>query len=111
MTEKALQSLYRRYNKKFFDGKLPADIPIKFVDMSATNQGGLCTTVASEGLVLHVIYLDSTFREYDNLLKLFLLHEMVHVQIPALDGQDPHGKEFDDGMMRLCFRGALKGLW
>lgn len=107
MTEKQLNSLYKRYNRKYFDGKLPAEVPIKFVDMSATNQGGLCTTVASDGLVLNVIYLDSTFKEYDNLLKFFLLHEMVHCKLPAND----HGKEFDDEMMRLAFRGAFHGLW
>lgn len=111
MTEKNLQALYRRYNKKYFDGKLPAEVPVKFVDMSTTDQGGLCTTINSEGLTLHVIYLDSTFKDYDNLLKFFLLHECVHIKVPCVEGEDPHGQAFDDEMMRLAFRGAFHGLW
>lgn len=111
MTERKLQSLYKQYNRKYFDGKLPAEVPVKFIDMSETDMGGLCTTIASGGLVLHVIYLDSNFKDYDNILKFFLLHEMVHIKVPVIDGQDPHNKEFDDEMIRLAFRGAFHTIW
>lgn len=108
MTTKELQKLYTRYNKKFFDGKLPDTVPITLVDMSATDKGGLCTTYSEPGLTIHSIHLDSTFKEYDSLLRFFLLHEMVHVK---LHPYGDHGQEFDDEMMRLAFRGAFRGIW
>lgn len=112
MTEKQVLTLYRRYNKKYFDGKLPHDIPVKFVDMSATSMCGLSTMVATDGLVLQAIYLDSRLQEWDNLLKFSLLHEMCHIKLhPVSTADDPHGREFDDEMIRLAFRGAFKGIW
>jgi predicted SprT family Zn-dependent metalloprotease len=112
MTEKELTRLYTRYNKKYFDGKLPQEIPIKLIDMSKTENGGLHTGIDYHGLRLDNIYLDSTFKGYDALLKFFLLHEMAHAKLfPQPDGADPHGQQFDDEMMRLAFRGAFKGLW
>lgn len=114
MTEKELAKLYTRYNKKYFDGKLPDTIPVVFVDMSKTENGGLCTTYHEQGLVpLHTIYLDSTFKEYNTLLKMFLLHEMAHAKLYPSGAHDD-GKEeqaFDEEMMRLAFRGALHKIW
>jgi hypothetical protein len=108
MTNKELAKLYKKYNTKYFDGKLPAEIPVQLIDMSATDKGGLCTTYSEPGLVIHSIHLDSTFKDYDQLLKFFLLHEMVHVKLHPDDG---HEQTFDDEMMRLAFRGAFKGIW
>lgn len=107
MTEKKLLSLYKQYNKKYFDGRLPAEVPIKFVDMSATDHCGLTTMFSEPGLSLSVIYLDSTFRDHDILNKFSLLHEMVHIKVPLAE----HGQEFDDEMIRLAFRGAFRGIW
>lgn len=108
MTEKELRKLYVRYNKLYFDGKLPDTVPIQLVDMSQTDKAGLCTTYQEPGLILHSIHLDSTFKNYDPLLKFFLLHEMAHVK---LHPYAEHGQEFDDEMFRLASRGAFKGLW
>lgn len=112
MTENQVLSSYRRYNKKYFDGKLPHDIPVKFVDMSATSMCGLSTMVATDGLILQAIYLDVRLKDWDNLLRFSLLHEMCHVKLhPTSTAEDAHGAEFDDEMMRLAFRGAFKGIW
>jgi hypothetical protein len=111
MTEKQLKSLYKRYNRKYFDGSLPADIPLKFENMSATTHCGLTTMFASEGLFLPVIYLDSTFKEYEPLTKISLLHEMTHIKLHPRALEDAHGQAFDEEMMRLAFRGAFHGLW
>lgn len=112
MTEKQIQSAYRKYNKKFFDGKLSADVPVKYVDMSGTNHCGLSTMFASDGLLLQVIYLDSRLKEFDLLMRFSLLHEMCHIKLhPISTEPDPHGLEFNDEMVRLAFRGAFKGIW
>jgi hypothetical protein len=112
MTEKQVLAQYRRYNKKYFDGKLPHNIPVKFVDMSKTNMCGLSTMVATDGLVLQAIYLDTRLASWTNILLFSLLHEMCHVKLhPVSTADDPHGQEFDDEMMRLAFRGAFKRLW
>src|SRR5208282_4587075 len=104
MTEKELAKLYTRYNKKHFDAKLPQEIPIKLIDMSSTDDGGLHTGLQYHGLRLDNIYLDSTFKEYGTLLRFFLLHEMAHAKLfPQPEGTDPHGQEFDDEMIRLAF--------
>lgn len=113
MTESQLKRHYARFNKKYFDGKLPADVAIKFVDMSGSNDGGLCVSLSHDGLQLHTIYLDSNFKEYDTVIEWFLLHEMCHLklfnQLPA--ETDPHGQQFDEEMLRLAFRGAFRGRW
>jgi hypothetical protein len=107
MTEKQVQSLYKKYNQKFFDGKLPAEVPVKFVDMASTDYCGLTTMFSEPGLTLQVIYLDTKLKAHTNLLKFTLLHEMVHIKAPSAE----HGQDFDDEMMRLAFRGAFKGIW
>lgn len=112
MTEKQVLACYRRYNKRFFDGKLPHDIPIKYVEVPKNSFCGLTTMVAVDGLVLQCIYLDKALRDRDSLIKFSLLHEMVHVKLhPTSTAVDAHGKEFDDEMMRLAFRGAFHNLW
>ena len=107
MTERQVLAQYRRYNKRFFDGKLPAEVPIQFVDMSKTDYCGLTTQLIEPGLSLHSIYLDTKLKDHTNLLRMTLLHEMVHVKLPHAE----HGKEFEDEMIRLAFRGAFKGIW
>jgi hypothetical protein len=107
MTINKVLGYYRRYNKKYFDSKLPAEVPIHFVDMSATDYCGLTTQLMEPGLSLQSIYLDNKLKDHQNLLLMTLLHEMVHVKLP----QAEHGKDFEDEMIRLAFRGAFKGIW
>lgn len=112
MTEKQLQSAYKTYNKKFFDGKLPSDVPVKYVDMTGTSDCGLSTMFANGGLVLQVIYLDSRLKEFDIITRFSLLHEMCHIKLHRVSTElDAHGKDFNDEMIRLAFRGAFKGIW
>ena len=112
MTESQVLVHYRRYNKKFFDGKLPQHVPIKFVDVPKNSFCGLTTMVAVDGLALQAIYLDKALKERDSLIKFSLLHEMVHVKFnPISTAVDAHGPEFEDEMIRLACRGAFKGIW
>jgi len=111
MTEKQLTALYKRYNKKYFDNELPAEVPVRLVDMGNTNSCGLTTLFAEPGLSLHTIYLDSNLVEHDVFLKFTLLHEMVHVKQRPSDNENAHGQKFDEEMLRLAFRGAFRGIW
>jgi|HubBroStandDraft_5_1064220.scaffolds.fasta_scaffold206100_2 hypothetical protein len=114
MTEKQLTRLYKTYNRKFFDGKLPETIPIVLVDMSQGEDIGVCTTVQLQGVVpLHSIYLDSSLKDRDPLMKFSLLHEMAHAKLHPDGTHDggPAERAFDDEMLRLACRGAFHKLW
>lgn len=110
MTIKQLHNTYKRFNKKWFDGRLPAEIAMSFEDMSQTPNGGLCTTYSEPGLLIHTIHLDKQFQNCDKLLELFLIHEMAHMAAHPNE-KVPHDQAFQDEMIRLAFRGALKELW
>lgn len=110
MTESSLKKYYSRYNKLYFDNKLPAGIPITFIDMGETPNGGVYLCYQEPGLRIDSIHLDKNFKEYDALLKWFLLHEMAHLKLYPNEGE-PHGQVFDEEMMRLAFRGAFHKLW
>lgn len=113
MTEKQLEALYRRNNKRYFDDKLPARVPVHYTDMARAECCGLTTLFQDQGLSLPVIYLDSYFKNHEVILKQTLLHEMVHVKLqPTLPAtSDSHGIEFQEEMVRLAFRGAFTDLW
>ena len=110
MTIKQLQATYRRFNKKWFDNRLPAAIGITFEDMTATPYAGLCTTYTEPGLTIHSIHLNSYFKDCEKLLEFFLIHEMAHMAAHPNE-KVPHDQAFQDQMHILAARGALKELW
>lgn len=110
MTIKQLHKVYARFNKKWFDGRLPAQIAMSFEDMSHTCNAGLATTYEEPGIRIHSIHLDSKFQEYDKLLEFFLIHEMAHLAAYPNE-KTPHDQAFQDQMHILAARGALKDLW
>ena len=107
MASKRLTNLYLRYNKKYFDNRLPQDVEVDWKDMSESSAIG-CNATYEDSFVAHSIYIDSTIKEYTTIVKLTLLHEMCHV---GLYPYSKHGKRFDEEMLRLAMRGAFKGLW
>lgn len=110
MTIRQLHGWYKRYNKKYFDGRLPAEIAMSYEDMSASPNGGLCTTYSEPGLLIHTIHLDKRFQDCDQLVKFFLIHEMAHMAAYPNE-KAAHDQAFQDEMIKLAFRGALKDLW
>lgn len=111
MTIKQLQAVYRQYNKKWFDSRLPADVAMSFEDMSASDKAGLCTTYHETGSPpIHTLHFDKAFQAYDQLLKFFLIHEMAHVAAYPNE-KAAHDQAFQDEMIKLAFRGALRELW
>lgn len=108
MTQTELTRLYARYNKKFFDNKLPAESPIVLVDFQGTSDEGWCVSHAEQGVAVHTICLDKNLKDRPNVLKNQLLHEMIHVK---LHPYGEHDQIFYDEVGRLVLRGALKGIW
>lgn len=110
MTIKQLRNLYARYNKKWFDGRLPAELALSFEDMDASGNAGLCATYQQPGLTIHSIHLDRRFQDCDKLLAFFLIHEMAHLAVYPNE-RVAHDQAFQDQMHILAARGALRDLW
>jgi hypothetical protein len=95
-----LQRTYQQYNRKYFGNKLPK---VSEVDLHWGSIREMGYEWGGE------IVINRRYRYRDAVWKLTLLHEMVHLSLPAV--QDEHGKEFQKGMLRLAKAGAFEGLW
>lgn len=95
-----LERVYRQYNRKYFAGKLPQppEIVLRWKRMNAL-------IAYQEG---DEIVVNSRFRRWNSIWESALLHEMVHLELPAAV---VHGKKFQDRMLQLAKAGAMKGLW
>jgi SprT-like family len=105
-----LQTIYRTYNRKYFDGELP-DIQVGFNELD-----GLYATLAvsvwtseEDGLehTMLQIHVDPAKHFGAEQLRATVLHEMAHVK--CLPDRH-HGKKFKEEMTRLFLRGAFWGL-
>ena len=108
-----LKSLYNRYNRQFFDGKLP-DILVGYATTKQFKKHrvkkGTCaftsfddeTHTKPTAIVIH--YFTGKSMAY---IKMDLFHEIIHVANPRAD----HGKVFQDEMKRLASLGAFDGIW
>lgn len=111
MTIKQLQATYKRFNKRWFDNRLPAEIAMSYEDMTASPNAGLCTTYQEPGSPpIHSLHFDRRFQDCDTLLKFFLIHECCHISAYPRE-VIPHDQSFQNEMIILAFKGALKDLW
>lgn len=100
-TDKDLKACYLRFNKKFFGGRLPKDLRVRFKKMRKEDLGYtryfgrtpvvICINPGPYQLVMGT-----------------LLHEMCHVNLPT---RVQHGKEFQNEMLRIAKLGAFKDIW
>ena len=119
-----LKRLFLKYNRKYFDGRLPTDCVLLFTkrpDMMTTYFGEFNPCVYSEGE--DEILISNCVRNWPNTLKRTLLHEMVHYWLyirpdvtyadrrNAKEDDGKHGKRFNREMLRLAKRGAFHGIW
>jgi hypothetical protein len=109
-----LERIYRTYNKKFFDGTLPADTRVWWVRIKEADEK-CCVHGVTLGLedneTKHLsfeIFINPDTHVDKSQLRMTLLHEMAHVKLYPYLG---HGKRFEEEMTRLALRGAMKGLW
>jgi len=109
-----LERIYRTYNRKFFDGQLPHDTRIWFVSID-NEDARTCTHGVTLGVedkeTKHLsfeIFINPDTHIDRSQVRLTLLHEMAHIKNYPYMG---HGKRFEEEMLRLALRGAMKGLW
>lgn len=99
MTNADLGWWYRRYNKKYFGGKLPAATTV-FSKLGGWL--GECYHESAE------IFINKDLRKWPRECKFTLLHEMAHLN---LGWRVNHGPKFESEMLRLAKAGAFKGVW
>lgn len=102
VTNADLRWTYRKYNRRYFGGRLPA-VDIRFADI---DDGclGICIVFAGT----HEIRIARPIRSWGKVVKCTVLHEMCHVALPK---RVEHGPRFEREMQRLAAAGAFKGLW
>lgn len=105
-----LQSKFRRYNKKYFGGKLPR----YNVHYSRETQG----VSGDEDTRRKVIRINWGLRDFEFESRTALLHEMIHAKL-EVDGAytsyhkrtgNWHGPKFEKEIKRLFKKGAYKGI-
>lgn len=102
VTNADLKWWYRRYNRRFWGGRLPAaDIRFARIDSSCLGQ-----CIVFDGIP--EIRIATGIRKWTKVCKTTLLHEMVHVALPR---RVEHGPRFEREMRRLASAGAFEGLW
>jgi hypothetical protein len=107
--DKRLQKLYDKYNKLYFNGELPSDTQVGWMDYPKHTPVAETATADGCGVIHHTIYLSHYIRPFKTIPKQTLLHEMVHVKLHPYSKHDR--KRFDAEMLRLAQAGALHDLW
>lgn len=98
-----LLRLFRKFNTKYFDGKLPEPI-IHYAHIPEIRCFGVCEHNGKQ----FVITIDPQHATSRATRHLTVLHELVHVKLwPSTI----HGRKFHDEMLRLANAGALKAVW
>lgn len=103
-----LEKITRRYNKDYFDGKLPKDLRIWWNDR--IEDYGLTIGISDEDTehMFFDVYVHPDKHHGGEQVRLTLFHELAHVKLHPKTG---HGRDFQEEMTRLALRGAFKGIW
>lgn len=102
-----LKRIYDTYNRKFFDNALPHDTRVGWND----ELEGYALTIGIDDEEskhrIFVVYINPNFHSGVEQYRLSLLHECIHIKLyPYMK----HGRKFDEEILRLASRGALKGI-
>lgn len=117
VSDKYLTDQYANLNHKFFFGMLPSckvgwATRRKFSSMDCDPDQLGVTLENNQGVG---ILIGDFQARWSALVKMVLLHEMVHVklsQLPAFKGKkQSHGRSFQREMNRLAKRGAFADAW
>jgi hypothetical protein len=112
-TNKDLARWLKLFNGRFFDGRIDPAVQVRFA-LSEEDQcdlGDDCDAVylPDEQLIL----IEKTFRSYERVTQILLLHEMIHAEFPDHVSQpfsDDHGMIFQHRVVTLFNLGAYDGL-
>lgn len=115
---KLLESAYRRYNKRYFGGRLPA-VSVRWSEKiqpahreRARKAYGWFTATDEGGEIL----ISSTLKPFFELWRMTLLHEMCHVALREHPEEiaatsEKHSKPWFREMRRVAAAGAFDDLW
>jgi hypothetical protein len=103
MTNLDATVLYIGFNKRYFSNGLPKDLVVAYAHLK--HCFGLTECFKNRPLY---ILLDWELRKSMSHSALTILHEMVHVRYPKLEG---HGPRFHKEMLRLAKAGAMRPWW
>lgn len=99
-----LQRAYDYYNRRFFNGELPA-IDVQWSEKVGEDAYGEFS-IHDDGRMR--IQLDSAMKKHRSWWRLVLLHEMCHVKHRS---NQRHSKVWKLEMRRLAAAGAMDSLW
>lgn len=106
-----LKRWYCHFNRKYFNGELPMDLPLWWEPCGTSSQETLLLHPAEDGNPPELgIRIDPAMHMFVKLTKLVLLHECVHVKLWARRGLKDHGRRFDEEMQRLLSFKAIRKL-
>jgi hypothetical protein len=103
LTTRRLRRWYRTYNRRYFNGELPPNIPLKLVE-DRDHRG----YVLGEKRESCTIAINEAYYWDTGIGRMTLLHEMVHVKLCPYPN---HGPRFQEEMQRLAASGAFRRLW
>jgi hypothetical protein len=112
-SDRSLKRWYNRINRRFFDGELPYNVCVRWVDPDEEEEieweekyfGWAGKADADNTRHSYVIILARDCQESSILKLATLAHEMVHVGTGC---KDDHGPAFDDWHKRLTYNGLFK---
>jgi hypothetical protein len=118
-----LRKTYLGLRKRYFNSTLPEKVAFRWTEKPRFGDKKVAIAMtlffaAKRGRRTRiVIFFNSRLKGFDNILELYLLHEMVHVYLWY---NEPYGKNLECGrrgrkfqkqMMRLARLDALADLW
>lgn len=95
-----LKRIYNRFNRLYFNSELP---PIQVVWEPCGEASGVTHIYNAEARKLTI---DPALKGFRRLVKIIMLHEMIHVKFPRSN----HGKTFKNELQRLWDAGAFETL-
>lgn len=98
-----LYGVYQKYNRLYFEGKLPRRIYLHYGNVPFTHHAE--TTWWSDGTI--EIEISRRFNRCGRLTCIMLLHEMVHASLPS---NAYHGPRFSRRLAKLIKQGAYNDL-
>ena len=109
MTEDDLElyAIYVDFNARYFKGKLPAKLCIKWSDVLDL-RGYAGTTYKDEATGLFYIDVSTTLKPWPRVTKLTVAHEMSHTK--CWETPDEHRLEDAGGRHNTCFQTTMKFL-
>ncbi len=108
-SDRQLKRWYAKYNREFFDDKLPQDTVIYWCPSPGAHADTCPVFEVAAGVF--EIKIDPAIQGITCFWRMILLHEMIHVALWPRHPKHQHGRLFIAEKDRIYALGALKKLW